>query len=56
MNVRYIYNMCVCRERERGNLKKKWRLVCRERKREVIFFVKVVFICSLLGQELFFFF
>jgi hypothetical protein len=55
----YIYIICVCveRERERGNfLKKKWRLVCRERKREAIFFVKVVFICSLLGQELFFFF
>jgi hypothetical protein len=34
----YIY-VCVCvRERERGNLKKKkWRLVCRERKREAIF-------------------
>jgi hypothetical protein len=39
----YIY-ICVCvrvcRERERGNLKKKWRLVCRERKREAIFFKK----------------
>ena len=37
----YIYNIYVCverereRERERGNLKK-WRLVCRERKREAI--------------------
>ena len=41
-----IYNICVCmcvereRERERGNFKKKWRLVCRERKREAIFLKK----------------
>ena len=39
----YIYIcvcVCVCVERERGNLKKKWRLVCRERKREAIFLKK----------------